>query len=128
MIYHIARFSFEDGLSSAEEEKGLQMLRELGDIDSTTASIVCQDVGGEAAGFTHSQIVILDGEDRYTDYHADPFHAEVIQYVIPRLKKLMICDATEDLDPALAGRFAKAQEGSPAMTPAVIAKLEQIMA
>jgi hypothetical protein len=128
MIYHIVRFALADDLSGEERDECLRMLTGLGDMDSVVSAEVCQDLGDPESGFTHSVVVVLSGEEQYRPYQVDPFHVEVIAYVIPRFKKMMICDAATDLDPGLYGRLMKAQEESPAITPEIVAHMERISA
>ena len=116
MFYHVMRFALQDDLSDEEREEVLRQIRSLGDLDSTVSSIVCQDVGNPDDGFTHSAIVLFAGEEDYHTYLTDPDHAVVIDYVIPRWKKMLFCDASEDFDPGLYGRIQETvtkMSGSP---------------
>jgi len=107
VFHHIMRFALKDELPDEEREEVCRLIRSLGDLASTLSATVCQDVGNPDDGFTHSAILMFAGEADYTAYLTDPDHAVVIDYVIPRWKKMMFCDASEDFDPGLYGRISE---------------------
>jgi hypothetical protein len=127
MFYHIIRFALQDDLSGEEREEVLRQIRSLADLDTVISSIVCQDVGNPDDGFTHSAIVLFAGEEEYKTYLTDPDHAEVIDYVLPRWKKLLFCDASEVFDP---GQYGRIQETTAKMggSPELIAHIAKISA
>lgn len=126
MIFHIVRFALADELTDAERETCLDLLAGLDRMESTISATVCQDLSDATSGFTHSVIVVLAGESQYTEYQVDPFHVEVVGYVIPRFKRMMICDAADDVDPGLYERLQHAQAISPAVTPEIVAHMQAI--
>jgi hypothetical protein len=128
MLYHIVRFTMRQDLPEDERHECLRRLRELETLDSTLTSTVCQDLGSRADGFTHSVVVTFQSEERFRRYQADLVHADCIRYVIPRWEKMMICDAADDMDPGLFDRLQSYQFESPAITPELIAYMEQIEA
>ncbi|BCW35892.1 hypothetical protein StoSoilA2_19480 [Arthrobacter sp. StoSoilA2] len=95
----------KDDLASDEREEVCRQIASLENLPSTLTSRVCQDVGNPDDGFTHSAIITFSGEADYLAYLTDPDHADVIDYVLPRWKKMMFCDASEEFDPGMYGRI-----------------------
>ena len=125
MIYHILRFAFGDDVDDSEREEAIRQIHSLVDLDSTISSTVCQDLGNPQEGFTHTAIVILDSEEDYKTYLTDKDHAVIIEYVIPRFKRMMFCDAADDFDPGLYDRIQKTS-ASMDMPPDLRAHVEKI--
>lgn len=112
MVYHILRFAFRDGVPEDEQAEAIRQITSLEKLSSVTSAKVLQDLGNPAPGFTHSAVLIFDGEAEYKDYLLDPYHSEVVEYAISRVSKMMFCDAAEGFDP---GRYARIRETAAAM-------------
>jgi hypothetical protein len=99
------RFAMKDELVAEERQEVCRQITSLANLPSTLTSKVCQDVGNPDDGFTHSAIITFSGEADYLVYLTDPYHADVIDYVLPRWKKMMFCDASDEFDPGMYGRI-----------------------
>ncbi|MBC2897506.1 Dabb family protein [Rhodococcus sp. 3A] len=127
MFHHIMRFSLQDGLTVAERDEVCRQIRSLVDLPMVISSSVCQDLGNPANGFSHTAIVLFEGSADYLSYLTDPDHAVIIDFVIPRWKKAMFCDASDEFDPTLYDRIRKTISEM-ASTPKIIEHIAAITA
>ncbi|MBC2637749.1 Dabb family protein [Rhodococcus sp. 4CII] len=121
------RFSLQDGLTVAERDEVCRQIRSLVDLPMVISSSVCQDLGNPANGFSHTAIVLFEGSADYLSYLTDPDHAVIIDFVIPRWKKAMFCDASDEFDPTLYDRIRKTISEM-ASTPKIIEHIAAITA
>lgn len=127
MFHHIMRFALQDGLTDSERDEVCRQIRSLENLPMVISSSLCQDLGNPADGFSHTAIVLFDGSADYLSYLTDPDHAVIIDFVIPRWKKAMFCDASDEFDPTLYDQIQKtiAEMGS---TPEILAHVAAITA
>jgi hypothetical protein len=127
VIYHILRFALQDHLTDDKRSEVCRQINSLRELPSVVSAVVCQDLGHPDDGFTHSAIITLASEEDYKTYLTDPGHAVVIDYVIPRWKKAMFCDAAEDFDEGLYGRIQETMTNM-GMRPELVSHMENITA
>ena len=125
MIYHVLRFSLRDDLDDGEREEVCRQIASLAKLDTCLSATVCQDLGNPADGFTHSAVILLASEQDYRDYLLDTYHTDVLEYVGPRWKKAMFCDAAEDFDPGIYDRIQQTLSEMQ-ITPSLQAHLAEI--
>lgn len=106
MIVHVLRFSFKDDVTADERDEVFAALGRVASVDAVSFSVIGQDLGDPAEGFTHAYCVGVEDFDALRRYQYDPSHPELAWLFASRIGKLAVVDLADDPDPALGERMA----------------------
>ncbi|HEV7753514.1 MAG TPA: Dabb family protein [Baekduia sp.] len=102
MIVHVLRFGFADETTHDEIAAIEAALRRLAATEPVAFSVVGQDLGDPAEGFTLSYCVAFDDLAALEHYMLhEPSHKEADFLIMPRVARMAAVDVTDDDDPAL---------------------------
>lgn len=99
MLYHVVRFGYLDVLDDQGKAALLEQLRRLSDIPEVEEVVVGPDLGVAEDGFDVGVVVKMRDVDAYERYRIDPLHADIIAYVVPRWRKVMSINISDDWAP-----------------------------
>src|SRR4051794_23528701 len=87
-------------------QHALDLMRKLGDkLDVVEYFMVGRDFGGE---FQYGAMYALKDVDAYRTYLYDPLHREIDAAGLPLVANMISMDLTDDADPAIGDKIAKA--------------------
>ncbi|MCW5831635.1 MAG: Dabb family protein [Labilithrix sp.] len=101
MIINYLRFRFRDDVGEEAKERALVAIRRIASSEAVAFSVIGQDLGDPAAGYTHSYCVAIPDLAALARYLADPAHREGDLIFLPLLAKLARSASSDDNDPAL---------------------------
>lgn len=105
MILNLLRFRFRDDVDEATKERALATIRRTASSSAVAFSVIGQDLGDPAAGYTHSYCVGIPDLDALERYLREPAHTEGDKLFLPLLAKLARLASSDDPDPALRGKI-----------------------
>lgn len=105
MIINLLRFRFRDDVDTATRERALAAIRRTAASDAVAFSVIGQDLGEPAAGYTHSYCVAIPDLAALERYLMDPAHTEGDALFLPLLAKLARISSSDDADPALRDKI-----------------------
>jgi Stress responsive A/B Barrel Domain len=106
VIVNLLRFGFKDGTTEEEKAEVLAAMRRTAGVDSVSFSVVGQDLGDPAEGYTHAYCVGIEDLSALERYLYDQVHLDGDFVIIPRLTRLSAVRLTDDADPELGGKIA----------------------
>ncbi|AKU97847.1 hypothetical protein AKJ09_04511 [Labilithrix luteola] len=101
MILNFLRFRFRDEVDEATKARALDVLRRTASSDAVAYSVIGQDLGDPAGGYTHSYCVAIPDVAALEQYLRQPAHREGDQFFLPLLSKLARSASSDDMDPGL---------------------------
>lgn len=101
MILNFLRFAFRDEVDEATKARAFEVLRRTASSDSVAFSVIGQDLGDPAAGYTHSYCVAVPDLGALERYLRQPAHREGDQFFLPLLSKLARSASSDDMHPEL---------------------------
>lgn len=105
MIINFLRFRFRDDASPADQERALAAIRRIASSEAVAFSVIGQDLGDPAEGYTHSYCVGIPDLAALERYLSQPAHREGDAIFLPLLAKLARSASSDDLDPALRDKI-----------------------
>ncbi|MFD7159575.1 Dabb family protein [Kribbella sp. NPDC059898] len=101
MIVNLLRIRFKDGVTVAEQEEVLAVMRRTASLDSVAFGAVGKDFGNPADGFTHSYLAAIPDLDALERYMHDPVHLSGDDLILDKLEKMSAVRFTDDSDQEL---------------------------
>ncbi|WP_067832637.1 Dabb family protein [Actinomadura kijaniata] len=105
MIVLILRFSFKPDADEETRAGVLAAMRRTAGVESVAFSVVGQDVGDPAEGYTHGYCVGIEDLDALERYMHDPVHLASDPDILPHLARLSPGRMSDDPDPGLGRRI-----------------------
>jgi hypothetical protein len=120
MIHHVLRFKWHEGVAQDQIDEALRLLRELAEVDdSIVGSMVGQDIGDPADGYTHGLCYTLR-DDGYRSYMNSPHHRKVDDFVLPLSEKIASYELTDNMDPDMRSKMVAIQSQRNASDPGIV--------
>ncbi|WP_427891981.1 Dabb family protein [Kribbella sp. GL6] len=101
MIVNLLRIRFKDGVTAAEQEEVLAVMRRTASLGTVAFGAVGKDFGNPADGFTHSYLAAIPDLDALERYMHDPVHLAGDDLILDKLEKMSAVRFTDDGDPEL---------------------------
>ena len=101
MIINFLRFRFRDDVDEPTKDRAFAALRRVASSASVAFSVIGQDLGNPADGYTHAYCVGLPDLMALDRYLREPAHREGDELFLPLLAKLARSASSDDLDPGL---------------------------
>ena len=105
MIINVLRFRFRDEVDEATRGRALAAIKKVASTEAVAFSVIGQDLGDPAAGYTHSYLVAIPHLDALRRYLYEPIHREADLFFLPLLAKLARNASSDDTDPALRDKI-----------------------
>ncbi|MGK5553914.1 Dabb family protein [Actinomadura kijaniata] len=105
MIVLMLRFAFRAETTEDERAAALAAMRHTASVGSVAFSVVGQDLGDPADGYTHAYCVGVEDLEALRRYLYDPVHLEGDLTILPRLARLSPARLSDDPDPGLNGKI-----------------------
>src|SRR5213080_671993 len=129
MIVHVLRFGFKEGSSDDDLAAIEAALARLAASESVAFSVVGQDLGDPAAGYTLAYCVAFEdlaALERYMLH--EPAHRAADLAILPHVAKLDAVDLSDDRDPELRAKIAALLERKLAADPEIAELMSSIEA
>ncbi len=129
MIINYLRFRFRDEVDEATKAHALAALHRTASSDSDAFSVIGQDLGVPAAGYTHSYCVGVPDLAALERYLRQPAHREGDELFLPLLAKLARSASSDDMDPELRdkiGSLAQKSYGEDPSWAALFARIPEL--
>ncbi|GAA1605510.1 hypothetical protein GCM10009804_72140 [Kribbella hippodromi] len=101
MIVNLLRIKFKAGVSVAEQEEVLAVMRRTAGLEMVAFGAVGKDFGNPADGFTHSYLAALPDLEALRRYMHHPVHLEGDDLVLDKLERMSAVRFTDDGDAEL---------------------------
>ncbi|NUP00539.1 MAG: Dabb family protein [Nonomuraea sp.] len=105
MIILMLRFAFRTGTTEDEKAAVLAGMRRTAAIDSVSFSVVGQDLGDPADGYTHAYCAGVEDLAALRRYLYDLVHVDGDLEILPHLARLSPLQLSDDMDPELNERI-----------------------
>ncbi|HZX06949.1 Dabb family protein [Kribbella sp.] len=111
MIVNLLRIRFKDGVTVAEQEEVLAVMRRTASLESVAFGAVGKDFGNPEDGFTHSYLAAIPDLDALERYMHDPVHLAGDELIMDKLEKMSAVRFTDDTDPELGKAVYEIADG-----------------
>jgi hypothetical protein len=107
MIINFLRFRFRDQVDQTMRERALAAIRRTASSASVAFSLIGQDLGDPAEGYTHAYCVGVADLAALDAYLSEPAHRQGDEIFLPLLAKLSRAAASDEKDPELRERIGQ---------------------